>query len=63
MDTRLLRITPQTMRAAHAQVAVQRPAGHDVYLYRESGFPELAGADTLHRGARHAGQEPARRGP
>ncbi|MEU5959346.1 dTDP-4-amino-4,6-dideoxy-D-glucose ammonia-lyase [Streptomyces sp. NPDC047525] len=45
VDTKLLRISPQTMRGgAHAQVAVQVDLLGDVYLYRESGFPDLAGA-------------------
>ncbi|WP_079057812.1 dTDP-4-amino-4,6-dideoxy-D-glucose ammonia-lyase [Streptomyces cellostaticus] len=45
VDAELLRITPQTMRgAAHPQVAVQVDLLGDVYLYRESGFPELEGA-------------------
>ncbi|MEU8891608.1 dTDP-4-amino-4,6-dideoxy-D-glucose ammonia-lyase [Streptomyces sp. NPDC048442] len=46
VDAELLRITPQTMRpSAHAQVAVQVDLLGDVYLYRESGFPDLKGAD------------------
>ncbi|MFE3768209.1 dTDP-4-amino-4,6-dideoxy-D-glucose ammonia-lyase [Streptomyces sp. NPDC059122] len=45
-ETKLLRITPQTMRpAAHPQVAVQVDVLGDVYLYREAGFPGLPGAD------------------
>ncbi|MEU0744385.1 dTDP-4-amino-4,6-dideoxy-D-glucose ammonia-lyase [Streptomyces sp. NPDC006134] len=45
MDAELLRITPATMRgSAHPQIAVQVDLLGDVYLYREAGFPELAGA-------------------
>jgi dTDP-4-amino-4,6-dideoxy-D-glucose ammonia-lyase len=44
-EAELLRIRPDTMRpAAHPQVAVQVDLLGDVYLYREAGFPELAGA-------------------
>ncbi|MFD3686129.1 dTDP-4-amino-4,6-dideoxy-D-glucose ammonia-lyase [Nocardiopsis sp. NPDC058631] len=45
-DAVLPRITPETMRpTAHPQVAVQVDIRGDVYLYREAGFPDLAGAD------------------
>ncbi|KUM95285.1 TDP-4-amino-4,6-dideoxy-D-glucose deaminase [Streptomyces yokosukanensis] len=45
VDAELLRITPGTMRgSAHPQIAVQVDLLGDVYLYREAGFPELAGA-------------------
>ncbi|MER8062661.1 MULTISPECIES: dTDP-4-amino-4,6-dideoxy-D-glucose ammonia-lyase [unclassified Streptomyces] len=46
VDARLPRITPAAMRGpAHPQIAVQVDLLGDVYLYRESGFPGLAGAD------------------
>nr|AGS49622.1 hypothetical protein [uncultured bacterium esnapd12] len=45
VDAELLRIRPETMRpTAHPQVSVQIDLLGDVYLYREAGFPELAGA-------------------
>ncbi|WP_434739531.1 dTDP-4-amino-4,6-dideoxy-D-glucose ammonia-lyase [Micromonospora sp. SH-82] len=45
VDAQLLRIRPETMRpTAHPQVAVQIDLLGDVYLYREAGFPGLAGA-------------------
>ncbi|MEV7844497.1 dTDP-4-amino-4,6-dideoxy-D-glucose ammonia-lyase [Streptomyces cyaneofuscatus] len=46
IDAELPRIRPGTMRpGAHPQVAVQVDLLGDVYLYREAGFPDLAGAD------------------
>ncbi len=45
VDAELIRILPETMRpTAHPQVSVQVDLLGDVYLYREAGFPELAGA-------------------
>ncbi|MEV5885281.1 dTDP-4-amino-4,6-dideoxy-D-glucose ammonia-lyase [Streptomyces sp. NPDC052020] len=45
-NAELLRIRPHTMRpTAHPQVSVQVDLLGDVYLYREAGFPDLAGAD------------------
>jgi dTDP-4-amino-4,6-dideoxy-D-glucose ammonia-lyase len=45
-DAELLRIRPATMRpSVHPQVSVQVDLLGDVYLYREAGFPDLAGAD------------------
>jgi dTDP-4-amino-4,6-dideoxy-D-glucose ammonia-lyase len=44
-DAELLRIRPETMRpTVHPQVSVQVDLLGDVYLYREAGFPDLAGA-------------------
>lgn len=46
VDAEMLRITSDKMRpTAHPQVAVQVDLRGDVYLYREAGFPDLAGAD------------------
>lgn len=46
VDAVLPRITPETMRpTAHLQAAAQVDIRGDVYLYREAGFPDLAGAD------------------
>nr|BAC57034.1 reductase [Micromonospora griseorubida] len=46
MDAEMIRIRPETMRpSAHPQIAVQVDLRGDVYLYREAGFPDLAGAD------------------
>jgi dTDP-4-amino-4,6-dideoxy-D-glucose ammonia-lyase len=44
-DAEMLRIRPRTMRpSAHPQMSVQVDLLGDVYLYREAGFPDLAGA-------------------
>ncbi|MEZ3182551.1 dTDP-4-amino-4,6-dideoxy-D-glucose ammonia-lyase [Streptomyces pimonensis] len=46
LDAELPRIRPETMRlGAHPQVAAQIDLLGDVYLYREAGFPGLAGAE------------------
>ncbi|MGQ0842402.1 dTDP-4-amino-4,6-dideoxy-D-glucose ammonia-lyase [Actinokineospora sp.] len=45
-EAELIRIKPDTMRpTAHIQAGVQIDVLGDVYLYREAGFPGLAGAD------------------
>ncbi|MGL5830030.1 MAG: dTDP-4-amino-4,6-dideoxy-D-glucose ammonia-lyase [Angustibacter sp.] len=45
VEADMLRITPAQMRPrAHPQVSVQVDLLGDVYLYREAGFPDLAGA-------------------
>ncbi|RII07923.1 Radical SAM superfamily protein [Streptomyces sp. YIM 130001] len=44
-EAELIRVTPQEMRpTAHPQASVQIDLRGDVYLYREAGFPGLAGA-------------------